>query len=160
MSPGLTIVSGNGQVTQQFINTTVPMTVQARDAAGNPIPNLPLTWSVTQGEGTIVYPPGQTDANGMAGAYFRGDVPAGYSFAQQTITVSSSAGTVEFRCHHRSQPSFRRPLSRSASGRIVESAADNRTLTGPFGSTHSRRGQSGCFRRKRPAKRRPIPNSA
>ncbi len=97
VSPGLSIVSGNGQVTPQFSNTSSPLTVQARDAGGNPIANLPVTWTVTQGQGTV--PPtasARTDANGIATAFFNGNVLPGYSFSQQTVTASSSMGSVNF----------------------------------------------------------------
>lgn len=96
MSPGLTILAGNGQVIPQFYNTPVPLTVQAGDSAGRPIANLSLTWTVTSGQGTLVGAMLQTDANGQATALFRGDVLPGYSFSQQTVTVNASIGTVNF----------------------------------------------------------------
>ena len=95
-APGLSIVSGNGQVAIQYFNTTVPLTVEARDANGNLVPNLPISWAVTQGQGTIVSPPSLTDASGRASAFYRGDVTPGYTFSQQTIQVSSSVGSVNF----------------------------------------------------------------
>lgn len=70
--------------------------MQARDASGNPAANVPLTWTVTPLQGTVPNPPSRTDANGMASAYYNGNVTPGYSFSQQTVTVSSSLGSVNF----------------------------------------------------------------
>ncbi len=98
VSPGLTIVGGNGQVAREHFNTPVPLTVQAADVSGKPIANLPLKWTVTSGSGNFAGAgaPDHTDANGQASVYFRGDVTPGYSWSQQTITVTSSVGTVNF----------------------------------------------------------------
>ncbi len=95
VSPGLTVVSGNGQATLEHYNN-VPFVVQARDARGNLAPNVALTWTVSQGQGTVVSSDSRTDANGIGTATFRGDVTAGYSFSQQTVTVSSSLGSANF----------------------------------------------------------------
>lgn len=135
VSPGLTIVAGNGQVTPQYFNSSVPLTVEARDTRGNPIPNLPLTWTVTQGQGTIVAPPATTDANGMAGALFDGNVTPGLSFSQETVTVSSSVGSVNFL--------ITTVINRLSNGSIAElplvqllsPPPESRTLTGKAGST-------------------------
>jgi uncharacterized protein (TIGR03437 family) len=135
VSPGLSVVSGNGQVTLQFFNTSAPLTVQARDANGNPLPNLPLTWAVTQGYGTVVSAPDRTDSKGMASAFFRGDVLPGYSFSQQTVTVSSAAGSASF--------VITTVINRLPSGSLAElplvellsPPPDNRNLTGRSGST-------------------------
>ena len=89
-------MSGNGQVGIQYFNTATPLTVEARDANGNLVPNLPVSWAVTQGQGTVVSPPDRTDSNGRASAYYRGDVTPGYTFSQQTVLVSSSVGSATF----------------------------------------------------------------
>lgn len=133
--PGLTIAAGNGQVTAQFFNTTVPLTVQAGDAAGNPVPNLSLTWSVSQGQGTVVSPPTKTDSNGIAGAFFNGNVTPGNSFSQATVTVSSSVGSVNF--------VVTTALNRLSNGSgaelplvyLASPPIENRTLTGRSGTT-------------------------
>jgi uncharacterized protein (TIGR03437 family) len=135
-SPGLTVVSGNGQVTPQFFNTSSPLTVQARDASGNPIPNLPISWAVTQGQGTV--PPTastRTDSEGIATAFFRGDVLPGYSFAQQTVTASSSAGSVNFVI---TTVINRLPNGSTAELPLVSLLSpppENRTLSGRSGNT-------------------------
>src|SRR5579885_2724303 len=103
VSPGLNIVSGNGQVIlEQF--RSAPMIEQAVDAAGKPVANLPVTWAITQGKGTITAaldpglpPHDHTDANGYASTYVVATaVDAGYSFQTATITASSSLGSVNF----------------------------------------------------------------
>ena len=93
----LTVYSGNGQIVLEQFLTSVPMTVVARDAKGAPVPGLPITWSTTQGAGTIVRPAGQTNANGLAAADFLGTgVPFGYSFTQATVTATSALGSASF----------------------------------------------------------------
>jgi uncharacterized protein (TIGR03437 family) len=134
VSPGLSIVSGNGQVVAQFFNTVLPLTVQARDAAGNPAPNIPLTWTVTPLQGTIPNPPARTDANGMASAYFNGNVTPGYSFSQQTVTVGSSLGSVNFVVttvinSYNSEPAGMPTVT------LTAPPPENRTLTGAAGAT-------------------------
>ncbi len=135
MSPGLSIIAGNGQVTLQFFNTTVPLTIEARDASGRPMPNLPLNWAVTQGFGTVVNPPVRTDSNGQASAYFNGNVVPGYSFTQHTVNVSSSTGSVNF--------IVTTVINRLPSGTVAElplvqltaPPAEDRSLTARAGST-------------------------
>ncbi|MBS1877821.1 MAG: putative Ig domain-containing protein [Acidobacteria bacterium] len=135
MSPGLTIVSGNGQATAQYYNTTSPLVVQAGDSAGKPVAGLVLTWTVTAGAGTLVGAMAQTDANGQATAYFRGDVTPGYSYTQQTVTVSSSLGTVNF---VETTTINSLPNGATAAPPLVQltaPAAENRNVRGAAGST-------------------------
>jgi uncharacterized protein (TIGR03437 family) len=134
-SPGLSIVSGNGQVTQQFFNTTLPLTVEARDANGNIVANLPLTWSVTQGQGTIVAPPARTDAQGRASAYFRGDVVPGYTFSQQTVAVASSIGSVSFVVTTNINKLPNGSIAEYPLVDLVSPAAEDRNLRGLSGTT-------------------------
>jgi uncharacterized protein (TIGR03437 family) len=90
-------ISGNGQMNYAGFNTVAPLTVQAVDTAGNPLSNVSLTWVITKGQGTIVGPSTMTDAYGYGKALFRGDVTnQGESYEAQTITVSSSIGSVDF----------------------------------------------------------------
>lgn len=97
VSPGLSIVSGNGQVVREQFRTTSAMVFVARDAAGNPAPNLPITWKITQGLGTLVSSDTNTDGTGSGSTYFVAtDLSAGLSFAPQTITATTSLGSVSF----------------------------------------------------------------
>lgn len=140
VSPGLNIVSGNGQVIlEQF--RSAPMIVQALDAAGKPVANLPVTWAITQGKGTITAtldpglpPHDHTDANGYASTYVVATaVDAGYSFQTATITASSSLGSANFVLTYN--------ISRLPNGSSVDlplvqlTAPTNGTLRGRAGDT-------------------------
>lgn len=136
VSGGLTIVSGNGQAVWEQFRTTVPMVVQARTSTGAPIPNLPVTWSITQGQGTLAGAEPRTDANGLASTYFVAtSVQNGLSFAGQTITASTSVGSVNF--------VITTVLSRLPQGGIgpmplvdvLSPPQENRNLAGRAGST-------------------------
>ncbi|MBV8820275.1 MAG: Ig-like domain-containing protein, partial [Acidobacteriaceae bacterium] len=82
----LSIVSGTGQIViEQFLS--VPMVVQASDASGKPVAGATVTWSITQGSGTLEGPPtAQTDANGQASMIFLATaVPPALSFTPITV---------------------------------------------------------------------------
>jgi uncharacterized protein (TIGR03437 family) len=103
----LTLVSGNGQIVEENFLTFSPLVVMAKDAAGNPVSGVTVNWSVTQGQGTVIpvdrviNPDGLainvTGADGRARANFLGtNVTGGLSFAAETVTAGSSAGSVIF----------------------------------------------------------------
>ena len=122
----LSVYSGNGQmVLEQFLSTQ-PMTVIARDAAGRPVANVPITWSITSGQGSLRNPINMTDASGLASVTFLAtDVPGGNSISQASITASSSMGSALFY--------ITTTLVRPPSLPLVEllaPAAENRTLVG------------------------------
>ena len=79
-----TVVSGSSQ---QFI-------AQGYNAEDNPIPNLPFTWSVAAGAGTID-PTGRFTAGSTPGSYASG-VVASYGEVQGTASVEVVAATL----HH------------------------------------------------------------
>src|SRR5579862_7024006 len=97
-SQTLTIISGNGQLvaTQSLSNS--PLVVQAKDASGRPVPNVAITWAITDGSGTITGSSEiATDANGQASANFLStSLQPGASFLPATVTASSPYGTVNF----------------------------------------------------------------
>jgi uncharacterized protein (TIGR03437 family) len=136
VSPGLSIVSGNGQVVWEQFRTQVPMLIQARDANGNPVPDLPITWAITQGQGTLNAAQSSTGADGQASTYFVGtSVPAGLSFTQETITASSSLGSVSFVIttsvnHTVSGSPADLPLAE-----LISPPEEDRNITGNAGST-------------------------
>ena len=66
----LQILRGQGQIIGQGYVTNQPFTVVAKDAAGNPIKNVPITWSVAQGSGTLVTVTNVTDEQGLATATY------------------------------------------------------------------------------------------
>ena len=82
----LTIVSGNNQNAQINRAVAFPPTVVARDALGNPVPGVIVTFTVTSGGGTVISGRQTTDATGTAsaGAWFLGPTPG-------TNTLTASA---------------------------------------------------------------------
>ncbi len=146
VSPGLTVVSGTGQIVfEQFI-TTVPMVVQARDANGNPAANVTVTWKITQGQGTVRggdtrvddngVVTGRTDANGVTTAQFLATVlPFGYSFQPQTVTASSSLGTANFYMTTVISRLSDGGLAQPPQPEVISPPLDNRDLAGKAGAT-------------------------
>lgn len=162
VSPGLTVVSGNGQVVWEYFRTTVPMVVQAIDANGKPVPNLPVSWSITQGQGTLAGPPDtKTDSNGLATSYFVATaVTAGYSFQGQTVTVSSALGSASFY--------VTTVLGRLPNGgagpmplvQVLSPPYENRNFTGKAGATIAGAIQIIVAAQAGPQQGAPIPNVA
>jgi hypothetical protein len=114
---GLFIVSGNGQLVPEQHVAQQLLLVMAKDAAGNPLPNQLVQFSVIQGDGTILCPgvgeqfpylpsgtctPSNgnlilvTDATGRAGVKFLATSILGESFAQAVVNAVSSTGSVNF----------------------------------------------------------------
>ena len=65
----------------------IALTAAVADAAGNPVPNVPVVWSST-GAGTIANDEAYTAGDGVAGASALSDAPG-----DQTITVTAGALT-------------------------------------------------------------------
>ena len=101
---GLTIIAGQGQLVPDNSFTSFfgsSLTVQLKDAVGNPIPSSPITFTVTQGIGglfggnpTVVF----TDANGIAKVdYQSGVAPVVPGYSTGVVTATSTSGsTVTF----------------------------------------------------------------
>jgi uncharacterized protein (TIGR03437 family) len=139
--PTIAIVSGDGQlVGSGFIGVT-PMLVVVRDGAGAPVPNVTVTWTVTQGPGTAVATPPNgvtcstkvTDANGQnCHAFFGGSVILPTTFTQTVITATYGSSSVTFR-----------QTTASVSNNVVEaqtlitSPISGQVLTGPSGTPGS-----------------------
>lgn len=103
----VSIVQGNGQLVIASQNATQQMVIQVNDVNGNPAANVPVTFSITQGSGTIncggdfqdgtVCPSGAqqgttvsmfTNTAGQAGVQFLGSaVSPGNSYLQTTISA-------------------------------------------------------------------------
>lgn len=93
---GLQIRSGNGQVVREF-GIAEPMVVVVRDSEGNPVPNIPITWELQEGTGTLQAFESATDSNGEARAQFIGAaVPPGLSYQQARIRASTGTESVDF----------------------------------------------------------------
>ena len=132
----LSIYFGNGQIIQEQFLSTVPLTVQAKDASGKPAANVKVTWAVTQGTGTIEgLPTTTTDANGLAAITFLASgVPPGTSFAPVTVTASAGNSNVNF---FLTTVLSRQPaggLAAPPQGQLVVPSPGG-TLTGPAGGT-------------------------
>jgi hypothetical protein len=94
--PLIEIASGNGQVTLEFFATVEPLVVRVTDA-GEPATDLPVSFEVIDGQGGLGDPETTTDAAGLAATSFVGTlIPAGLSFAQQTVRASIESGCVDF----------------------------------------------------------------
>ncbi|MGD1096972.1 MAG: Ig-like domain-containing protein, partial [Bryobacteraceae bacterium] len=97
-SSQVTIVSGNGQLLPEGDEAQLPLTIQVTDTKGNPLPNIPVTYTVTSGLGNVNYTTGEvTDTNGMATAYFESQqIQQGLGFQSSTITASAATSTTNY----------------------------------------------------------------
>ena len=105
---GLQIWAGHGQVIGPNTSTSGPgqerLRVRYVDAAGNPVPGVTVTWTVTDTQfttGTVAPAASVTDLNGFAEAdYFAGPVTGGLTLGNPvgttTITASAFGQTVVF----------------------------------------------------------------
>jgi uncharacterized protein (TIGR03437 family) len=142
------------------------MIVRALDAAGKPVANLPINWSITQGKGTIsptsdpaLPPHDQTDANGYASTYFVATaVDPGYSFQTATITASSSQGNANFILTYN--------ISRTQAGSSVDlplvqvNAPTTATLRGRSGDTLPAAIVIQTVEQSGPQQGQPVPNAS
>jgi uncharacterized protein (TIGR03437 family) len=89
----ISIVSGNGQLVKAFFPSSAPLVVVVRDANGNPLKGVQVSWTVSGGTsgtpGILYAPQTTTDANGQATNTFIGaNVTLPASFAQSTVTAT------------------------------------------------------------------------
>src|SRR6266571_2148702 len=93
----LSVVSGDGQIAAQNFQLPSPLVVVAKNSAGQPMPGVAVTWSLS-GPGNLVQTNSTlTDTTGQAtnryvGATIYGDT----AFTQSTVTASTSAGSASF----------------------------------------------------------------
>src|SRR3954453_21428143 len=126
----LSIVSGNGQVVQEQ-RLSNPLVVQVKDAAGNPVAGVAVTWNIAPGTGTLVGQTNTTDASGKASASFLGTgIQPGYSFLPGTVTASSSGGSVTFQI----TTGVGQGLALPPLAELRKPALETRTITGASGS--------------------------
>lgn len=94
----LQILRGQGQVTSQGFNTPEPLTVIVRDTSGNPVPNVPVTFTIVPpGDGGLGNVSLATDIEGIASASYNNFlVPLGVPYTQTTIAASTGSETVNF----------------------------------------------------------------
>ena len=128
----LTMLSGNGQLVATQSRSNTALVVQAKDAFGNPAPNVAITWAIPQGAGTIVGASSTTDANGQASAGFLATtLQPDASYLNTTVTASSTYGTVGFAI----TTVVATALQPSVSIELDSPPLDNPNLTAPSGST-------------------------
>lgn len=90
---GITMQSGDGQRDTVRATLPTPYAVKVTDAGGNPVPGVPVSWTVTGGGGSIAPAGATTDGNGIASATHTLGPAAG----PQTADASSPGiGTVRF----------------------------------------------------------------
>ena len=110
----LTAVDGNGQFALEFFLVKDAFVVKVVDVQGNPVSGQTVTFTITQGSGTMqsnvqngISIPNTicsgltctsiTDANGLASAgMLAGQVLPGSSYAQTTVTATNGTATVLF----------------------------------------------------------------
>lgn len=97
-APGISIASGNGQIVPPQFPAT--LTVKVTDAAGNPTPNVSITFTLTQGSGSLggaTSTTATTDSNGTASTVFISSLlDPSTSFTQSTVTATGPSGSVTF----------------------------------------------------------------
>lgn len=103
MPPVITIVQGGTQIGTAGNYNYTPITVEVRNSAGVLLANAPLTFTITQGNGTLsltrtTSPTAnvtslslRTDANGRAFAYFASTGPAGSTY-QVAVNANTGSG--------------------------------------------------------------------
>jgi len=101
-NPQMTIYSGDGQLLRQQSSTLVtqPLTVKITDAGGNPLAGIPVSFTVTQGVGSVIadgVTNGISGSDGLAAANFvTGSVDQSFAFQPTTVNASSVYGSVDF----------------------------------------------------------------
>lgn len=114
VASALTIFGGNGQILSESFPITEPLAVRLVNAAGQPVSGQVITFSLTQGSGTLSVNAqngnvdssancsgnqctATTNADGVAAIGFISTaVPGGFSYSQQTVTATNGTATVNF----------------------------------------------------------------
>ena len=118
---GLVAIGWGGRITERLL-------VRAVDAAGRPMPNVPIAWDATPRNiaGNLVTTDTVTDANGLAGTDFIGAaVPTGTAFVQWKIIATASFGSATFTASTvGQQPNFRIIIPNTVSGPAGSTASE------------------------------------
>jgi uncharacterized protein (TIGR03437 family) len=83
---GVTLVSGGGQTGFTSAAFPQPVVFQVKDAQGNPVPGIDVTFNVVAGSGSVNPPTLKTDAQGRVATTVTAGTTAG------NITISATAG--------------------------------------------------------------------
>src|SRR5438045_3664713 len=92
----VTIVSGDGQLAPPNYQLAHKLTVLVKNNQGQPAVNVPVTWTISSGPGTVIPTAQTTDADGKAFADFTGGATTGLNFAQSIITASALGTSTSF----------------------------------------------------------------
>ncbi len=88
-------ISGDGQTALAGATLPNPLVVQVNDSRGNPIPNATVTFTVTEGDGSISISTATTGADGRASTSFTTGTSSGSSQVV-SAAIASTALTVSF----------------------------------------------------------------
>ncbi len=91
-TPGLTIVSGNGQSGIAGQELDDPLIIRVTTESGEPVEGASVAWTVTTGGGSADPGPLTTDANGEAQSEWR----LGSALGEQTLSVTAAGRTSVF----------------------------------------------------------------
>jgi hypothetical protein len=81
-------ISGDAQTGPPGTTLAAPLVIQLNDSRGNPIPGLPVTFGVSQGEGSVSTSSATTGADGRASTTFSTGTDSG---SPQEVLVTASA---------------------------------------------------------------------
>lgn len=120
------MVSGDNQTSNVTRTLPAPLVVRVRDAFGNPVSGIKVTWS-DSGEGTITsVGPDTTAADGTASATWT----LGRTAGQQNVTASLNGGTPSYRFTAVAAPDTGRAFTLLRGN--GQNAGVSSTLTGPI----------------------------
>jgi len=90
---GVTIISGDDQIGPVSTELPIPLVVAVKDAGGNPVPGVAVSWVIGLGGGSVTPATSSTDAAGQAtAAWTMGGTPA----PNTVSAVVSGIGVAEF----------------------------------------------------------------
>ena len=94
----ITIVSGNGQITQTNFQTNETLKVVVKNAAGQPVQGATVTWTVSSGGGIVSSPSSTTNDKGEAEVFFLGPSLFGQQSSTQSVVTATTTpgGSVTF----------------------------------------------------------------
>jgi uncharacterized protein (TIGR03437 family) len=142
----ISVISGNGQLiaspcyidmvlARNFV-TFEPMVVQVTDNLGNPVSNVPVTWTLTSGLGVLSSSVSTTDSAGHTSSAFTSTaVPSTMYFQSEITAGTASGGAVVF---YLSQAALTNATNCSFSVQTaIASPPSGITITGSAGGTGS-----------------------
>ncbi len=156
--PTMSIYAGDGELLMQnestnSTDTHVPLTVQILDENGNPLPNVPVTFTIETGGIGFIIPRNQglTDQNGFArGDYTSAPLPGNSTNLLTKVQATSTYGSVEFyEVTHDATLNERQPNS------LLLTPATTRTITVQQGVVSAGAIAVQTYNEKSPG---PIPN--